>query len=1086
MIFNLIRNKKALSLVEMMVALGVSSMVSLAIMKLNEDQLKTVNRIVTDSDLRMFVHGELRFALGRANVCNANFAGVANVRYSDGINPLTAQSGGSSGELTLINRLANDGVTPIPLASTVAPNNLVAGNNWRVLEMSMLPYRPSAASYFNGICPIRINLERVKNLSYGARTREFTLNLACLMRQPNPIGTPAFVVIDTCVLEEAAKEGFWERHFAGGMAFINYDNNPGGYVSIGQIPKAQGVVDFKPDAPLEIFGKETYWYFPLNHKAIGIPKNSVYGFLDGATDSQWAITETGPNQTESQLEMLHFNGASVSPIVTHTKTNHNFARGIRVSYGDVEVPDGSVIVGERLGADPQTPVFNSIMVGRGKLEKNNFVMVGDNSVVDASNSMLFGSNILSNVNSAAPANWPDDNVATAGTFGFGRNIDLLAPNTFGMGAEISANRVDSVLIGRGVQTGAPGNPTGHVMGYEGDADRLSNNVNQVLSLGIASYNPATTYNFEELVYDPDFRVYMCKLTTCPAATPLANSTTWETFTGTFVIGQEIDTLASLGSYVFGRGNISGMRSTYIGQFLGFPPTLDRSMAIGVGVPEDLGEDLGIERLGVKVPGAIIFSIQNIANDAFINLFRISPTQGLVFGNSASAATPGNVILAGSNNLIEPPEDTRNTVILGGHNINLQGAPDPALERVVSFGGHHNSVDGGMNISLLNSVNAFMRESFHSTMMGGYNNSLEQSASSFMIGGRDNRIIVDAGSTGHGSAGTVGGIGNTIRRQATSAYASNFIIGGMSNTSFHDEARRTMIIGGNQNQLGGGTQNQNVTVIGGALNNIYSAPDSVFLLMNNSPEAVMPGSFIDTHSGGNVVLGGYGIHIHNSTMDSTYFGSMISHANALGGIYLADHATAPSAWQGLPEAPEIVFRFKNGYEFLLSAGVGQRLPHVGPWEPVSSKKLKTNVEALDDEVMLSKLRELEIYRYHYISEKRLNPSGQRVSFLGPMAQDFYQAFKVGSDDVSIGEMSIAGVGLKMAQALVRRMDRIEAKLNQQHSLLDKLKAYISYYGEKLIELKNSLTERDRKIASLKVKIKNLKQQNNVNRELLERL
>ena len=85
------------------------------------------------------------------------------------------------------------------------------------------------------------------------------------------------------------------------------------------------------------------------------------------------------------------------------------------------------------------------------------------------------------------------------------------------------------------------------------------------------------------------------------------------------------------------------------------------------------------------------------------------------------------------------------------------------------------------------------------------------------------------------------------------------------------------------------------------------------------------------------------------------------------------------------------------------------PGSGTWASASDRNLKTDVANVDDAAVLEKVAALPISRWSYKSERG-------VRHLGPMAQDFYAAFRVGEDDKHITSIDEDGVALTAIKAL----------------------------------------------------------------------
>jgi hypothetical protein len=84
-------------------------------------------------------------------------------------------------------------------------------------------------------------------------------------------------------------------------------------------------------------------------------------------------------------------------------------------------------------------------------------------------------------------------------------------------------------------------------------------------------------------------------------------------------------------------------------------------------------------------------------------------------------------------------------------------------------------------------------------------------------------------------------------------------------------------------------------------------------------------------------------------------------------------------------------------------------------------VKTNIVALDDATVLDKVAALPISRWSYKSE-------HGVRHVGPMAQDFYAAFKVGEDDKHITSIDEDGVALAAIKALHAENLRLRRELS----------------------------------------------------------
>lgn len=92
---------------------------------------------------------------------------------------------------------------------------------------------------------------------------------------------------------------------------------------------------------------------------------------------------------------------------------------------------------------------------------------------------------------------------------------------------------------------------------------------------------------------------------------------------------------------------------------------------------------------------------------------------------------------------------------------------------------------------------------------------------------------------------------------------------------------------------------------------------------------------------------------------------------------------------------------------------------GPSCPLDSDRaIKTDFAPVSQDEMLERLGALPIQQWSYQAE------GSGVRHVGPMAQDFRQAFGLGADDRHIHPVDASGVTMAAVQALLHRVERLE--------------------------------------------------------------
>lgn len=162
------------------------------------------------------------------------------------------------------------------------------------------------------------------------------------------------------------------------------------------------------------------------------------------------------------------------------------------------------------------------------------------------------------------------------------------------------------------------------------------------------------------------------------------------------------------------------------------------------------------------------------------------------------------------------------------------------------------------------------------------------------------------------------------------------------------------------------------------------------------------------------------------------GSFVWGGNLDGASATTDSVVAVAAGEFVARAPG-GFRFRTNNTLT----TGCNLPAgSGVFSCSSSRHLKENFLGVDGDEVLSRMRSIPVTTWNYIAE------GREVRHLGPMAQDFRQAFGLGTDDTSIGLLDIAGVNFAATKALDSRTARLEAELEAKNKQVADLEARIA--------------------------------------------
>jgi hypothetical protein len=105
---------------------------------------------------------------------------------------------------------------------------------------------------------------------------------------------------------------------------------------------------------------------------------------------------------------------------------------------------------------------------------------------------------------------------------------------------------------------------------------------------------------------------------------------------------------------------------------------------------------------------------------------------------------------------------------------------------------------------------------------------------------------------------------------------------------------------------------------------------------------------------------------------------------------------------------------------------------GVFNCTSSRYTKENFTGVKGSDVLSQLRGINVSTWNYISE------GRAVRHMGPMAEDFFNAFHLGTGNTSIGVQDLTGVSLAAIKELDQRTEELQQKTTEVEQLRDQVK------------------------------------------------
>ncbi|HEY0078743.1 MAG TPA: tail fiber domain-containing protein [Pyrinomonadaceae bacterium] len=153
--------------------------------------------------------------------------------------------------------------------------------------------------------------------------------------------------------------------------------------------------------------------------------------------------------------------------------------------------------------------------------------------------------------------------------------------------------------------------------------------------------------------------------------------------------------------------------------------------------------------------------------------------------------------------------------------------------------------------------------------------------------------------------------------------------------------------------------------------------------------------------------------------------------------------------------EFAARATGGFRFRTNLGgtTGCNLPAgSGVFNCTSSRYTKENFSLVRGDDVLARLRKIPVSTWNYISE------GRQTLHMGPMAEDFYEAFRLGTGNTSIGVQDLAGVSLAAVKALDERTLELQqktAEVEQLRGEVNALRAANAAFEQRLAALEQSL-------------------------------
>jgi len=320
----------------------------------------------------------------------------------------------------------------------------------------------------------------------------------------------------------------------------------------------------------------------------------------------------------------------------------------------------------------------------------------------------------------------------------------------------------------------------------------------------------------------------------------------------------------------------------------------------------------------------------------------------------------------------------------------------------------NSVLGG-NGGGLTGLNASQLISIGNTNPGPSGN--------FFVGLAGNSTMSGYNNTGigaHALAANTNGIDNVAC--GLNALASN--LGGNDNTASGTYALQANTSGSGNTACGFNTLYTNTS-------GSYNTADGNYALSAN------------TNGAGNTALGAYALQVNTSASGNTAVGFRALSANATGSNNLALGYQAGLAITTGSSNIDIGTAGFASDANLIRIGASQTATYLAGTVYANGVALTSDRNAKEDFAPVQPQAVLARVSTLPISEWRYKADPDRIRHIGPMAQDFYQAFGLnGGDDRHIAVVDEGGVALAAIQGLNQKLEAENAELLQQNVALQK--------------------------------------------------
>jgi hypothetical protein len=127
-----------------------------------------------------------------------------------------------------------------------------------------------------------------------------------------------------------------------------------------------------------------------------------------------------------------------------------------------------------------------------------------------------------------------------------------------------------------------------------------------------------------------------------------------------------------------------------------------------------------------------------------------------------------------------------------------------------------------------------------------------------------------------------------------------------------------------------------------------------------------------------------------------------------------------------------------------------------WNNLSSRSAKTDIDPVSGPAVLEEVEQLEVNTWRYDGQD------ESIQHMGPMAEDFYEAFGLGSSEETINTVDADGVALAAIKALSQKLDDKDERI-------DDLEAEVADCREESEQLREHNAELEDRLAAVEAEL-----------------